>query len=190
MIPIIPVENDDAGFLSLIQRILNGAVAETQTREVYLVQIDNWFDHKWLGWHSRWSHKAIAELRVPSFNPNRVCSEKHFACDMDSSAWNSIDMPAPLHIRQQVRRWAAKPIEQISKSAAFAWYSGNTEMNKVGSLMFYLTGPDLHAWYASCQKSERWVVTDEFHITKGELKSFEERGLQLELAQTQSLDNS
>jgi hypothetical protein len=92
-------------------------------------------------------------------------------------------MPAPLHVRQPGRPLLAKRLEQFSKIAAFAWYSGNTATNKIGSLMFYLSGADAYAWYASFRKNEGWAVVDEFHITRRELASFEHRGLQLEMVQ-------
>src|SRR5215510_4576327 len=97
---------------------MNGAIAELGMREVFLVHVDNWFDHKWLGW---WSRKE-EELRVPTFTPNRVRSEK------------------PLHVRQPGRPWLAQPLDRFSKSAAFIWYSGNTTTNKAGSVMLYLSG--------------------------------------------------
>ena len=183
MIRLVPVEHDDNAFLSLAQRILNGAVNALQMREVYLVQIDNWFDHKWLGWRSRWRNKTVEELRIPLFTPNRVCSERHFVWDVETSAWKSVGLPTPLHIRQACRPSLAKPVDRFSKCAAFAWYSGNTATNKVGSLMFYLSGADGYAWYASLRKNEVWTVADEFRITRRELMSFAERGLQLELAE-------
>jgi hypothetical protein len=49
--------------------------------------------------------------------------------------------------------------------------------------MFYLSGADGYAWYASLKKDDQWAVADEFQITRRELLSFEERGHQLELAQ-------
>ena len=52
MIELVPTEHDDIAFLSLVQRIINGAIAAQRMREVFLVHIDNWFDHKWLGWRS------------------------------------------------------------------------------------------------------------------------------------------
>ena len=53
-------------------------------REVFLVHVNNWFDHKWLGWRS-WSE---GELCVPSFDPHRVRSEKRFIRDED---WRGMD---------------------------------------------------------------------------------------------------
>jgi hypothetical protein len=74
VIELVPAGHDDVAFLSLAQRIMKGAIAELEMREVFLVHVDNRFDHKWLGW---WSRKE-EELRIPTFTPNRVCSEKHF----------------------------------------------------------------------------------------------------------------
>ena len=44
MIKLVPSGGDDPGFLSLIQPIINGALAVLETREVFVVQIHNWFD--------------------------------------------------------------------------------------------------------------------------------------------------
>src|SRR5437868_4087743 len=86
MLELIPSEYDDVAFLSLVQRIVNGAVAALHVREIYLVHVDNWFDHKWLGWRSR----RGTELSVPPFDPNRVRSEEHFIWDADRSRWTSV----------------------------------------------------------------------------------------------------
>lgn len=182
MIELIPTEHDDADFLSLVQRIVNGALAELRMRELFLVHVDNWFDHKWLGWNTRWRHGQPENLRVPLFNPNRVCSEKHFVQDWPSSEWSSIGLSTPLHIRQPGRPSLAMPLARFSRSAAFVWYSGSTTTNKAGSLMLYLSGAEDYAWYASFRKGSLWTVADGFHITRGELTQFERRGLQMELA--------
>lgn len=183
MIPLVLSEHDDSEFLSLGKRILNGAITALQLRDVFLVQTDNWFDHKWLGWGSRWRHKKIEELRIPLFTPNRVSFEKHFLLDVTTSEWKSVGLSEPLHIHQPGRGSLAKPLDRFSKSAAFVWYSGNTTLNKMGSLMFYTSGANAHAWYASFRKIKHWSITNEFQITRHELTLFEERGLQVELAQ-------
>ena len=180
MIELAPVEHDDAAFLALAQRIVNGAIATLQIHEVFLVHLDNWFDYKWLGWRSR---KGEEKLRVPLFTPNRVLSEKHFVWEVEKSAWTCDDLPRPLHIRQGGRPWLAQPLDRFSKCAAFIWYSGSTATNKLGSLMFYLSGANDYAWYASFRNGEHWSVADEFRITRRELASFEERGYQMKLAQ-------
>ena len=170
MIELIPTENDDLAFLCLVQRIVNGAIAALQVCEVYLVHIDNCFDHKWLRWH----YRSGQELRVLPFDPNRVRSEKHFVWDADHSRWMAVDQRKPLHVRRPGRSSLDQPIDRFSRSAAFIWYSGNTVTNQAGSLMFYLSGAEGYAWYASLTKKEHWTVGDECQITRRELKAFEQ----------------
>jgi hypothetical protein len=179
MLKLLPADLDDIDFISLVQRILNGALAALEIGDVFIVHVDSWFDHKWLRW---WSRKG-EELRVPTFTPNRVVSEKRFVRDSAKSVWTAADMPSPLHIHQPGRPWLAQPLDRFSRRAAFLWYSGNTASNKFGCLMFYVSGSDGYAWYASLKKNEDWSLVGEAQITRRELSVFEERGHQLELAE-------
>jgi hypothetical protein len=176
MIELVPAEHDDVAFVSLVKRIINGAIAAMGLCDVFVVHIDNWFDHKWLGWRTGKGEG----LRVPPFTLNRVCSEKRFVRDADKSAWTSAGLPMPLHIAG--RPSPLQPIDRYSKNATFIWDAGNTATNKVGSLMFYRSGADDYAWYASLKNGNEWAIADEFQITRRELLSFEARGRQLELA--------
>jgi hypothetical protein len=185
MIELVHTENDESAFLLLAQRILNGAIAALQAREVYLVHVDNWFDHKWLGWWSKWKHKELQELRVPPFNPNRVRSQKHYVWDGNSLRWTFTGEGEPLHVRQPGRPSSRRRLDGFSKSAAFIWYSGNTLKNGAGSVMPYLSSAEGYAWYASFTRGERWKVDEGFKITRRELASFEERGRQIESAQAE-----
>jgi hypothetical protein len=178
LIELAHVENDAPEFLALAQRIVNGAVVELRMREVFLVHIDNWFDHKWLGW---WSRKG-EELRVPTFTPNRVRSEHHCVWTEETSAWTELSLDRPLHLRQPGRPHLAQPLDRFSKRGAFIWYSGNSATNSIGCLMLYLSGADGYSWYASFGDRAGWKITDEFKITRRELLGFEKRGRQLELA--------
>ena len=185
MIELIFAKDDDRGFLSHVQRIMNGATTRLQASEVFLVHVDNWFDHKWLGWWSTWKHKELKELYVPCFNPNRVRSQKHFVFDAASSRWTLLGPGKPLHVGQPGRRPAyAQQLNQVCQSAAFIWYSGNTITNRAGSMMLYLSGAECYAWYASFRKDEDWTIADEFGITRHELISFEELGRQMEAVQS------
>ena len=175
MINLIAAEHDDPGYLALIQRIVNGALAILDVHEAFVVHIDNWFDHKWL----RWRVGDGAELRVPPFTPNRVCSQSHFTCD--DSGWVHHGPGSPLHVPQPGRPWLASRLSRISTSGAFIWYSGNTATNKVGSLLFYRACDEGYALYASFKKVDDWAIADECRGTRRELLSFEDRGRQLEL---------
>lgn len=182
MVELLSEQGDDTAFLALIERIVNGAITILEMREAYLVHVDNWFDHKWLGWWSRWGHRDLQELYVPPFNPNRVLSQKHFICEGESLSWALTGKGKPLHVRQPGRHASAQKLNQVSKSAAFIWYSGNTISNGVGSMMLYLSGSENYAWYASFKKDAKWAISDSFRITQRELMIFEERGNQIQPA--------
>lgn len=182
MIEFTPTELDDADFLLLAQRIANGAIVDLQVREVFLVHVDNWFDFKWLGWWS-WGDDACKRLVVPPFNPNRVLTQEHYVREGNRERWKHIGSGNPLHVRQAGRqRSLAKPIDEVSGSAAFVWYSGNTARNMAGSLMVYRSGADGYAWYASFKKDIAWIVNNEAHVSRRELLSFEKRGREMEFA--------
>ncbi len=160
MIELMPSDGDDPPFLEPVQRIVNGAIAKLSVREVYLVHIDNWFDYKWLGFWSTWNEREPTELVVPPFNPNRVRSEKHFVRDAIGSRFTLTAHEKPLHRKQPGRSASfAVPLDQVAKSAAFIWYSGNTVTNTAGSLMFYLSGAEGYAWYASFSKGRTGRLT-------------------------------
>ena len=157
-------------------RILNGAILAHEVRDVFVVHIDTWFDHKWLGW---WSWKGET-LCVPPFTPRRVVSESRFARSAEPATWTSAVIKRPLHIRRPGRATLGQPLHRFSQDAAFAWYSGRTTTNTVGCLMFYHFGTELDAWYASMGKqtnwTANWAAVETFQISPGELRSFEQRG--------------
>jgi hypothetical protein len=182
MIEFVCTEHDDPAFLSLIQRIVNGAIADLQVREAYLVHVDNWFDFKWLGWWS-WGKEGLNRLAVPPFNPNRILGQKLLMQDARGMEWKCAGSGKPLHVVRAGRSSLAQSIDQFSKSAAFVWYSGNTVTNTIGSLMMYRSGTDGYAWYASFKKNDGWIAKGEARISRRGLVLFEDRGRRMELIQ-------
>ncbi len=178
MIRFVAAPHDDPEFISLVERITNGAVAALNVGEVFLIHIDNWFDFKWLGWWS-WGQKWLKRLVVPPFNPNRVLEQKRFVRDANEIDWKRTHSGRPLHVRRAGRQSFAQPIDGYSESAAFVWYSGNTATNTRGSLMFYGPGDQGDAWYAAFEKKEGWTIHRETRISRRELLSYEERGREM-----------
>ena len=176
MIELVTSDGDDPGFLALIQRIINGALAVLGSREVFVVQTDNWFDFKWRGFWS-WTGK---ELKIPPFTPRRIRTQRHYSWDATSSCWRYDGPGKILHVDQPGRSYLARPLSHVSASAAFVWYSGNTVTNSAGSLMVYLAGADRYSWYASFHLDGDWRIKKEFEIDRRELLSFLERGRQIE----------
>ncbi len=48
MISLTPIRDIDDQFLAIAESVLNNTVKLNTPPDVYVVLIDNWFDHKWL----------------------------------------------------------------------------------------------------------------------------------------------
>ena len=166
MISLKPKENVNESFVTIVERILSGTLRLHQFEEVYVVLIDNWFDHKWLEFES--SHIDSDELgwrtnlRLPPFEPSRVmdqtCFRKH------ASGYESCSSK-PLHIGSPSRSLA-----EICLSGAFVWYSFVGNSSDRGSVMVYLNREGKGAaWYASFVKSPDWHINKVKGISKREL---------------------
>jgi hypothetical protein len=65
-----------------------------------------------------------------------------------------------------------KRVSDFAKSAVFIWWSSNTKPNGRGSLMLYdATGLDVHTWYASFSRNDRWNVVQTKGIAKEQIAS-------------------
>ena len=169
MITLEPSENIDYSFVAIVEQILNNTLQLHQPAEVYVLQINNWFDHKWLEFHtSRIDTDDLgwrAKLRLPPFEPSRVVSQlsfqKHSSEPLLYEAWSS----NPVHILSSNRTLA-----QICSSGAFVWYSYVGDRSDQGSLMVYLNNDGKGSgWYASFTKNPDWQVNKMKGVSKREL---------------------
>src|SRR3954454_14461105 len=105
--------DDDPAFLACVDRIIAGLVERHGTKEVYLVRIANWFDHKWLRFsgigrvpfYGLSIHTALDEFRqeqitFPPFTPNRVVTQ-HYFCRTTRA---DFEEQAPAHLVHPVDR--------------------------------------------------------------------------------------
>ncbi len=168
MIALVPIENLDRHFIAIVERIVNNTLQLHRPAGVYVVLIDNWFDHKWLEFNSNkvdndangWRHK----LMLPPFDPSRVISQSYF-CAIDSlSLLYEAFSSNPLHLGITRRS-----VGEISSSAIFVWYSKVGENSDRGSLMVYLSDDGKgSAWYASFTKNGEWHLGKLKGISKRE----------------------
>jgi hypothetical protein len=40
-------ETDDPGFIAVLNSLVQGLISNRAPEELWIIQIDNWFDHKW-----------------------------------------------------------------------------------------------------------------------------------------------
>ncbi len=155
-------ENDDPLFVSMIRLVMDETLRLNQPGEVYLIQIDNWFDYKWLEFSGTVLHEIAVWLRkltIPPFHPSRVVNQSYFRASTHAPTTYETALSKSLHIVQQSSSNLRRALSQISSSGAFVWYSGSTKTSDRGSLMVYtIVNDEASAWYAAFIKDQEWRI--------------------------------
>jgi hypothetical protein len=169
MITSKPSESIDDSFVTIVEQILHSTLQLHQSAEVYVVLIDNWFDHKWLEFDSsRIDSDELgwrAKLMLPPFEPSRVVNQSYFQKQSSASLRYEACESSPLHILSSNRSLA-----QICSSGVFVWYSFVGNRSDRGSLMVYLNSDGKGAaWYASFVRNPDWQLNKVKRISRREL---------------------
>jgi hypothetical protein len=172
-------ETDDPGFIELLNSLVKGLLADQTPEELWIVRIDNWFDHKWLGFSGMGaiaSDFPIAgyetvkagsyqeKVTFPPFTPNRIVGQWSFMRQGDD--YTEAPLPALPHDmeRKPSEMNLRRRIQDFARSACFVWYSGNTLANGRGSVMVYNIAADqVGCWFAAFHRELAWKL----HATKG-----------------------
>ncbi len=178
-ISLAACDTDDPAYLARITALLAGITAERDFRKLHLLQLDNWFDHKWLGFSGEvmgsvgvW--QSGDRLTIPAFHPNRVVSQRDFTREDAKSELEESTPAKQLHIKQPSVRNLQRHVEIVAGRAAILWYTGRTLSNGKGAAMAYLPREEgYETWYASLVRKESWVVDKTKQISKA---AFEELG--------------
>lgn len=172
MFSITSMKNDDASFLALANRTADRTIQQFRPADVFLVRIDHWFDHKWLGF----SGKVLGavgifnrRLTIPPFVPNRVVSQETYSLDERTGSYCHTDAP-PLHLVQTSKDNLTRFIDRFTKSGVFIWFSGGTQQANTASIMVYVVAEGSQSsWYASFQKAATWQMNRVSGLSKSEL---------------------
>ena len=156
MIKLELTNNIDPRFVAIVERVLNNPLQLHHPADVYVVLIDNWFDHKWLEFNSsKTDHDASgwrSKLMLPPFEPSRVLGQSYFHTGNSAPPVYETSASKALHILSSRRS-----VGEISSSGVFVWYSYVGERSDRGSLMIYQSEDGKgSAWYASFTKNPDW----------------------------------
>jgi hypothetical protein len=172
-------KTDDPGFIAVLNSLVNGLISNRAPEELWIIQIDNWFDHKWLGFSGM---GAVAsnipidrydtvkaesyqeKLTFPPFAPNRVLDQ--FSYVRVGNDYTESPLPTLPHgtARKPSETNLRRRVEKFSRSACFVWYSANTLANGRGSVMVYNVASDRpDGWFAAFSREQGWKL----HATKG-----------------------
>jgi len=168
-------ENDDPEFLEALDSLINWLVDISDRPELFVVRVDNWFDHKWLGFaghaHEPYDAKTsdiiqpVPEWRggkdvtLPPFSPNRILDQQGFSV-LDEEVVRE-DSPPRVHYER--KRPSATNLQNrildFSQTCLIVWFSSRSGPNGRASLLAYYTRPEgVGGWYGSFKKTQRWVV--------------------------------
>jgi hypothetical protein len=185
---------DDNDFVAMLNALLNALVAEQTTDQLWVIQIDNWFDHKWLrysgsgsvaapfptDWTSSFMDRFASvkeqfwrdKLTFPPFAPDRVVSQWSFL----QSSGGYVEAPLPKLPHKESRRRShsnrSRRVDDFVQSASFVWYSGNTLKNGRGSVMVYSVGAAKPiCWFAAFGRKSGWMLErtkgiDKEHVSR------------------------
>ncbi len=171
MIELKAAESDDPQFVGMVSQIFNGAMDCYKPNEIYVVHLDNWFDHKWGAFAAVIDQQCGMwqpdKLTKPPFNPNRIISQSYFRLDeLTKSIYINNEAP-PLHTRRSSHWNFHDRLKDLTDAGLFLWYSSKTETNGRGSLMVYYIGSEEPIyWYVSFLKKKEWQVNKANNISK------------------------
>jgi hypothetical protein len=177
---------DDNDFIDLLNLLVNGLLIQQTPEQLWVIQIDNWFDHKWLrysgsgivaspfpaNWTSSFMDRFTSvkeqfwqdKLTFPPFAPNRVTGQWSFL--RSDQEYIEAALPKLPHAESRRRSHANlhRRAENFFQSASFVWYSGNTLKNGRGSVLVYNLGAaEPVCWFVAFAKKLSWTIKN----TKG-----------------------
>lgn len=174
-------ETDDPLFIKLLNSLLQGLLKAATPQEVWVIQINNWFDHKWLrfsgigtvdfkfpAFMNRYDG-ALDEfyqdkLTFPPFTPNRILGQLSFVRVGDQYAEAPLRELPHASEKQPSEANLQRRVSAFSRSACFVWYSANTLANGKASVMVYdVAGDQAGGWFAAFDREQDWKL----HATKG-----------------------
>ncbi len=182
---------DDNDFIELVNAIICGQLVRFSPEQLWVIHIDNWFDHKWLRFSGNGAvpsdipvdrYYSVKEqfyqekITFPPFSPNRILAQWSYV----RAGEGYIESPLPSLPHKTERQPSAtnlnRRIAEFSHSACLIWYSANTLKNGRGSLMIYeVKDETVTSWFASFARHHRWQIDQTKGINKEDVQTLIQR---------------
>jgi len=159
---VIAGNTDDPGFIELLNALVRGLISRCAAEGLWIVQIDNWFDHRWLRF--RGTGTEFPARRTPPFTPNRVVGQWSYLRVGDH--YTKAPLPVLPHStnKDPIGAHLQRRVQQFSRFACFVWYSSSTAANGRGSVMVYRVANDrVECWFADFNRKNGWKL----HLARG-----------------------
>ncbi len=175
MLDLEPNSDDDPDFVALVNRLIAGTLIVHGLEDARIFKIDNWFDHKWVGFSGiRIGGVGVWRnpLTVPPFVVNRIVQQWHYRRD-DSGDYTSLGTGPNIHHRGWSGDNLWRHVQRIAPNSGLFWYSGNTSATGRGSLMGYIPVEQSHwTWFLGFVRGKTWKVARRKNIYNYEIRSF------------------
>ena len=183
---IVVGETDDPYFIELANRIVRGLLVRHKPDEAWIVQIDNWFDHKWVKFsgygliasnipmdrYDTVKAESFQEkVTFPPFTPNRVLGQ--WSYERIGSDYNEFAAARVPHgnKRRRSEMNLRNRVQDFSHAALFIWYSSNTVATGRGSVMIYkVFRGAVDCWFVSFNRTTEWRVAATKGVSQDEVQ--------------------
>jgi hypothetical protein len=174
-------ETDDPQFIVLLNSLVRGLIEKDAPQELWIIKIDNWFDHKWLRFSGigmvdfqfpAFMHRydgALDEfyqdkVTFPPFTPNRVLEQWSYVYTDGQYVESPLRVLPHSSEKKPSEANLHRRVEEFSRSALFLWYSAKTVANGRASAMVYkVVANRVDAWFAAFHRQKGWKL----YATKG-----------------------
>ncbi len=178
MITLDQTAFDASRFFDRVERFIAGAVALSRAKAVRVVQLDDWFDSKWVAFSGKLVGAVgfrARDLTIPPFHPHRVLRELAYRWDSSAAGYVPAPVAPLLHLTQSSESNTRRHRRVVVPGTACFWYTSASATNKRGALMAYVPAEDKYwVWYVALAQAEpAWRITRHKGITPSELESLE-----------------
>jgi hypothetical protein len=160
---------DASEFITAVNQVVEGLLRQYAPKSLILVQIDNWFGPRWLGFSGKVMGAfgvSLGTLTIPPFVPNRVLSQRKFS----SPSYDEENSGKPLHKTMSSTTAMGRKASEVAPGQILIWYSGNSDNTGRGSLMAYIPeGDSYRSWYAQWEYSKSWQLAQTKGVESSEL---------------------
>lgn len=170
-------DKDDINFIFEIEKLIINLSKYYKPKEIDIFKIDNWFDHKWLGFFHGFYKFRKNQLKTPPFAFNRLKEGYFYILRNEAFELNGLKRGKDLYYSHRIGTFFYNDEEvYVGPKKIVAWYSGNISANAQGSIMIYLLekgqGPDLSSniFYLSYRPNPTWEINKAKGISEEELK--------------------
>jgi hypothetical protein len=156
---------DDAELVAIVNRVTAGLVFRYRPALVCAMQVERWFDHKWLAYSGKGrvpfdspslDHPGVSldpifqdQVTFPPFNPNRISREIHWRRG-ENGDYETAERSFWVHPRvlEHSARNLHRRVLDATDSGLFVWFS-SLSLDRASLMVYVANDGAVIPWFAS-----------------------------------------